>query len=246
MISIPQTALVTGASGGIGRAAALALAKEGYTVAIHYKSNKKAAEETLSMCNRFSKENCIVQADLSSEDEVTTMFKNLSNSFSRIGVLVNNAGIFDKTDNPTNITAFENVYRNNFLSVVLTTKHVLPRMKQGKIVNISSIHARLGHGRPGAIAYSAFKAALENYTKNLAKDLAPNILVNAVAPGRVRTQMWGNLAEEEAKELGTAHLIQRMIEPEEVADAMLFLIKNDAICGEVLTIDGGMSLMTLG
>lgn len=108
------------------------------------------------------------------------------------------------------------------------------------------MHARLGHGRPSAIAYAAFKAALESYTKNLAKALAPRILVNAVAPGRVATAMWGNPSAAKQKELGKAHLIKRMVQPEEIADGIVFLVKNDAVCGEVLTIDGGMSLVTLG
>ena len=119
-------------------------------------------------------------------------------------------------------------------------------MKTGKIVNVSSIHGRLGHGRPEAIAYSAFKAALENYTKNLAKALAPAILVNAIAPGRVATPMWGEPTAAEKAQLGDVHLIKRMIEPEEIADGILFLIKNDAVCGEVLTVDGGMGLVTFG
>ena len=119
-------------------------------------------------------------------------------------------------------------------------------MKKGKIVNVSSIHGRSGQGRPTAIAYSAFKAALESYTKNLAKDLAPGILVNAIAPGRVATPMWGKLTKTDHKRLGKVHLIARMIEPEEVADGIVFLVKNDAMCGEILTLDGGMSLVTLG
>lgn len=128
----------------------------------------------------------------------------------------------------------------------MVTKYALPLMHKGKIINISSVHGKLGYGRPEAIAYSAFKAALDNYTKNLAKDLAPNILVNAVAPGRVSTPMWGNPDQKEQAELGQVHLIKRMIQPEEVSDAILFLAKNDAVVGEILTIDGGMSLVTLG
>ncbi len=174
------------------------------------------------------------------------MFYKIRDEFSRVDILINNAGIFDENDNPTNIGAFENVYRNNFLSCVLVTKYALPLMKEGKIVNMSSIHARLGNGRPEAIAYSAFKAALESYTKNLARAVAPGILVNALAPGRVATPMWGDPDAAEQKELGSVHLIKRMIQPEEIADGIIFLVKNDAVCGEVLTIDGGMGLVTFG
>ena len=119
-------------------------------------------------------------------------------------------------------------------------------MDEGKIVNVSSVNGKLGHGSPSSIAYSSMKAAFDSYTKNLAKFLVPKILVNTISPGRTLTPIWGDLNAEEKKELGNAHLIQRFILPEEIADGILFLIKNDAICGEILTIDGGMSLKTLG
>lgn len=238
--------LVTGASKGIGKATAVAFAKEGCTVIINFKSDSKSAQEVLGTCNKYSKGNVTLKADVSNKSDVEEMFGSIQRRFSRLDILVNNAGIFDENDSPTNIDAFENVYRNNFLSCVMVTKYALQLMKEGKIVNLSSIHARLGHGRPEAIAYSAFKAAIENYTKNLAKELAPNILVNAVAPGRVATPQWGSPNPKEQLELGKVHLIKRMIQPEEIADSIVFLTRNDAMCGEVLTIDGGMSLVTLG
>lgn len=241
-----KIALITGASKGIGRAAAIAFAKEGCSVVVNFKSDAKAAQEVLEECNRYSKGNLLVRADVSKEKEVSEMCEKIKRQFSHLDILVNNAGIFDDNDSATNAEAFENIFRNNFLSAVMVTKHILPLMQEGKIVNISSIHGRLGHGRPTAAAYSAFKAALENWTKNLAKDLAPKILVNAVAPGRVATPMWGNPDAKEQEELGQVHLIKRMIQPEEIADAIVFLAKNDAVCGEVLTIDGGMGLVTLG
>lgn len=234
-----KRALVTGASKGIGKATAIALAKEGCTVAINYKSDDAAAQAVLAECNMHSQGNMLVKADVSDEGAVSAMFEKIREQFSHLDILVNNAGIFDENDSPANISVFERMYRNNFLSAVLVTKHALPLMRSGKIVNMSSINGRLGDGQPGSIAYSAFKAALESYTKNLAKDLAPDILVNAIAPGRVLTQRWGNPDDAEQKELGTVHLIKRMIQPEEVADGVLFLVKNDAVCGEVLTIDGG-------
>lgn len=238
--------LVTGASKGIGRATAIAFAKEGAKIIINFKSDSKAAQEVLEECNKYSADNITIQADLSDQQAVSEMLAQIKEQFSHLDILVNNAGTFDENDNPTNLKAFENIYKNNFLSVVMVTKYALQLMKLGKIINLSSIHARLGHGRPTAIAYSAFKAALENYTKNLAKDLAPRISVNALAPGRVATPMWGNPDEKEQKELGKVHLIKRMIQPEEIAESIIFLAKNDAICGEVLTVDGGMSLVTLG
>lgn len=241
-----KVALVTGASKGIGKAVAVALSKQGCSVVINFKSDTKAGEDVLKECSKHSDGNMIAQADVSLENDVAKLFEQIKNKFGHLDILVNSAGVFDSKDSPTNIEAFENIYRNNFLSTVLVTKYALKLMDTGKIVNISSIHGRLGHGKPGAIAYSAFKAALESYTKNLAKDVAPKILVNAIAPGRVLTTMWGDPSNEEQEVLGRAHLIERMIKPEEIADGVIFLVKNDAICGEILTIDGGMSLVTLG
>lgn len=241
-----KVVLVTGASKGIGKATAIAFAQEGCRVAVNFKSDSKAAQEVLNRCNTYSQGNVVVQADVSKENEVKNMMREIRKKFSRLDILVNNAGIFDENDSPRNIEAFEHVYRNNFLSHIMVTKYALELMKEGKIVNLSSIHGRLGHGRPEAIAYSAFKAALESYTKNLAKELAPHILVNAIAPGRVATPLWGSPNKKEQQELGQVHLTKHMIQPEEIADGTVFLTKNDAVCGEVLTIDGGMSLVTLG
>jgi len=241
-----KTALVTGAKQGIGKATAIALAKEGYTVAINYRSDESGAQGVLDECNKYSEGNILVKADVSNSTDVQSMFDELNSSFGSLDVLVNNAGIFSEEDSPINLEIFEVIYRNNFKSCVEVTKYALEMMDKGSIVNISSIHGRLGHGRPEAIAYSAFKAALDSYTKNLAKDVAPDILVNAIAPGRVNTPMWGVESDEEKKELGQVHAIERMIEPEEIAGAVLFLVKNRAVCGEVLTVDGGMSLVTLG
>jgi 3-oxoacyl-[acyl-carrier protein] reductase len=241
-----KIALVTGASKGIGKATAIAFAKAGCSVIINFKSDVEAAKEVLNECDHHSKGNILLRANVSNEKEVSEMCEKIKQEFSHLDILVNNAGIFDESDTPTNVEVFENIFRNNFLSAVMVTKYAIPLMMEGKIVNISSIHGRLGHGRPSASAYSAFKAAIENWTKNLAKDLAPKILVNAVAPGRVATPMWGNPDAKEQKELGQVHLIKRMIQPGEVADAIIFITKNDAVCGEVLTVDGGMSLVTLG
>jgi len=234
-----KVALITGSSKGIGSAIAIALAKEGCSVVINFKSDAAGAQKTLEECNKYSKENVSIKTDVSSENEVDSLFAQIEEKFKHLDILINNAGIFDKNDGPTNVEAFENIYRNNFLSIILVIKYALPLMKVGKIINISSIHGKLGQGRPEASAYSAFKAALENYTKNLAKDLAPNILVNAIAPGKVITSMWGNPTMAEQKELGKAHLIGRMIQPEEIASSAIFLAKNNAVCGEILTVDGG-------
>jgi|SRR3989344_4679333 len=237
-----KVALITGASKGIGAAAAIALAKEGCSVMINYKTDTNSAKKVLAQCNAFSHGNLIIKADISNQLAVQKMMDKVRKNFSSLDILINNAGIFDEKDSPTNIAVFEKIFKTNFLAHILVTKYALKLMKRGKIVNVSSIHGRLGYGRPSAAAYAAFKAALENYTKNLAKKLAPKILVNAVAPGRVATSMWDDPSPREQKKLGRVHLIKRMIQAAEVADAIVFLVKNDAVCAEILTIDGGYRL----
>jgi len=237
--------LITGASKGIGKATAIALSKLGAKVIINFKSDEKSAEEVLKECNKNSKNNLMVKADITNEKEVKEMFNLINKKYQKIDILINNAGIFDETDNPTNLRAFENLFQINFLAHIRVIKYALGIMKTGKIINVSSIHGKLGQGRPEAIAYSSMKAALDSYTKNLAKYLAPEILVNAIAPGQTLTPMWGELKEKEKKELSENHLIKRFIFPEEIAKGILFLIENDAVCGEIFIIDGGLSLKTL-
>ncbi len=187
----------------------------------------------------------IVKTDISKENEVIDMMHMIAKKYPALHILINNVGIFDEQDNPNNIAVFEKLFYQNFLSHVIVTSHALKLLKHWKIINISSIHWHLGYWRPSGIAYASLKAALDNYTKNLAKQVAPDILVNAIAPGRVLTPMWGKLTIEEEKELWAVHLINRMIRPEEIAEAAVFLVKNDAMCAEILTIDGGYRLASL-
>lgn len=239
-----KVALITGASKGIGASTALALAKEGAVVIVNYKCDSKSAEAIVSTCNEYSS-SFSIQADISKEDDVDKMFKQVSVKHSSLDILVNNAGIYEESENRNDVKVFENMFQTNFLGPIRVTEQFLKYCRSGKIVNVTSIHAKLGHGSPDGIAYSSLKAALNNYTKILAKDLAPNILVNAVAPGKTLTPEWGTLNKEDGIRFGNTQLIKRFIKPEEVADAIVFVLKNDAMCGEILTIDGGMGLKVL-
>ncbi len=241
-----KTVLVTGGSKGIGRATVEAMAKEGANVIINYSHDVKAAEEVANLAAKNSVETLTVQANISKPEEVEIMFTKIKEKFSAIDILVNSAGLFDEDDRPESLDAFQNVFETNFLAQVRITNEARKLMKNGKIVFVSSIHGKLGHGRPDAIAYSSMKAALDSYMKNLAKALAPEILINSVAPGRTLTPMWGNMDDEYKAKQAAGHLINRWIEPSEIADGIVFLAKNDAVCGEVLVIDGGMSLKVLG
>lgn len=246
MILKDKIALVTGASKGIGRACALAFAEQGANVIINYLGDEQAAQEVANEAAKHGVKTFVVQADIANQEQVEAMFAKIKDKFGSLDVLVNNAGLFAHGDSPDNFEAIQKVFDTDFFGQVRVTNAARKVMAKGKIIFVSSIHGKLGHGRPTAIGYSAAKAALDSYMKNLSKALAPDILVNSIAPGRTLTPMWGEMDEAEKTELAHGHLIERWIEPSEIADGAVFLAKNDAVCGEVLVIDGGMSLRTLG
>lgn len=239
--------LITGASKGIGKATALLLAQNGAEIIVHYHQDREGAEEVKGEIESLGGKATTVQADIADEVQVKEMFKVISGIYpGGIDVLINNAGIFAEADSPEATAVFSKIFTTNFLGQIYVTNEFLQQTEHGKIIFISSIHGRIGHGRPSAIAYSSLKAALDSYMKNLAKYLAPKIIVNSIAPGKTETAMWGEMSAEAKSEHAKDHLINRWITPDEIADGVLFVLKNDAICGEILTLDGGMSLKTLG
>ncbi len=246
MILKGKTVLVTGAGKGIGRACALAFAEQGANVIINYLRDERAAREVADEAAKHGVKTLVVQADIADQAQVDAMFAEIKEEFSTLDVLVNNAGLFAEGDSPDNIEAIQKVFATDFFGEIRMVNAAHKLMDKGKIIFISSIHGKLGNGSPSAIGYSAAKGALDHYMKNLAKALAPDILVNSIAPGRTRTPMWGEMSEEESARLAAGQLIDRWIEPGEIADGAVFLAKNDAVCGEVLVIDGGMSLKVLG
>ncbi|MBN2101099.1 SDR family oxidoreductase [Candidatus Dojkabacteria bacterium] len=241
-----KIALVTGASKGIGKATAELLGNSGCNVIVNYASDQNGADEVVSVLEELGVQAVAIQADISNKSDVESMFSEIKKQFGTLDVLINNAGIFDMNDSPESLEAFENVFKVNFLAQVMVTNEAVKLMKTGKIVFLSSVHGMIGHGRPDAIAYSAMKAGLDSYMKNLAKHLAPDILVNSISPGKTLTPMWGEMDDKTKNEMAQDHLTERWIMPEEIADGILFLLKNDSVCGEILTVDGGMALKTLG
>jgi len=245
MILKNKNVLVTGASKGIGRACAEAFAAQGANIIVHYNSDEAAAREVAKAVTAHGVKAFVVQANISVQTQVDAMYDQIAKEVGVIDVLVNNAGAFAEGD-LDNIHGIQKEFDTNFFGEIRVTNAVRKLMKEGKIIFISSIHGKLGNGRPSVIGYAASKAALDSYMKNLAKALAPNILVNAIAPGRTDTPMWEGTDEETRAALASEVLIERWIDPSEIADGAVFLAKNDAMCGELLVIDGGMSLKTLG
>lgn len=241
-----KVALVTGASKGIGAAIAIRLASEGAVVLVNYNSDDDAANTVIEEITKAGGKAELLKCDIASAEQRKAMFKKIKQDFNKLDILVNNVGIIDGIDGVRQADTFRKTFEINLFSQIDVTDEALKIMDEGKIIFISSVHGGIGRGNPGVAAYSASKAAVDSYLKNLAKEVAPKILVNGIAPGRTLTPMWGTMDEQETKERAKAHLTNRWIEPEEVADCASFVIKNDSICGEVIVVDGGMSLVTLG
>lgn len=236
-----KVALITGASRGIGRATAILFAKEGAKVVINYKSNQREAEKVLEIVGKDN--GIIARADVSNEEDVKRLVDATVNQFGKIDILVNNAGIvFDIPLMEKTVEQWERILRVNLIGAFLCSKYVASHMKQqksGAIVNVSSTNAF--DGRPESIDYDASKAGMIMLTKDFAKELAPYVRVNAIAPGWVDTDINKDLPADFVKSEAEKILLKRFAKPEEVAKVIVFLSSDDAsfINGSTLTIDGG-------
>ena len=237
-----KTALVTGASGGIGGAAALALAQEGFRVALVYNSSEKAAKQLAAKLNRIT-DAFVCKADVSNREDVDRAFETAAEEFGGVSVLVNCAGI-SQQKLFTDITQedFDRMMAVNVKGVFNCCQAALPFMiknKRGKIINVSSMWGV--SGASCEVHYSASKAAVIGLTKALARELAPsNIQVNCIAPGVIDTKMNACFSENELNALKAEIPLGRFGKPEEVASLISFLAseKADYITAQVIGIDG--------
>ncbi|HLR80241.1 MAG TPA: 3-oxoacyl-[acyl-carrier-protein] reductase [Bacillota bacterium] len=240
-----KNALVTGASRGIGRAIALELASKGANVAVNYAGNEKKAQAVVDEIQEMGGKAFKVQADVSDEASVKKMIKKVTSQFASLDILVNNAGITrDQLLMRMKEIDFDDVINTNLKGTFLCTKAASrPMMKQrtGKIINVASIVGVSGN--PGQANYVAAKAGVIGLTKSAAKELAPrNILVNAVAPGFISTDMTDDLSEEQKNEMLSMIPLAKLGTPEDVAKVVRFLASSDSdyITGQTIHIDGGM------
>ncbi len=243
-----KVVLVTGSSRGIGRSIAVKFAKEGASVIINYKSDQKAAETITEIISSYGHDCICIKADVSKESSVKSMVEQIVEKYGRIDVLVNNAGIaIDADFSERKIKDWHDTLDTNLVGVYLVSKYVgeyMKRQEYGKIVNISSTNG-IDTMYTYSIDYDASKAALINLTKNLAIEFSPYVNVNAVAPGWVDTEMNADLSKEYLREEKAKILLQRFAEPEEIAEAVLFLASDKAryIDGETIRVDGGIKLL---
>ena len=242
-----KTALVTGASRGIGRAICLELARRGANVAVNYAGSAAAAEETAAACRELGVEACAIQADVANAEACAAMVKEVVSRLGRLDILVCNAGV--TRDNLMLLLKeedFDAVVDTNLKGAFLCMKAAYrPMMKQkyGRIVAVSSVVGL--RGNPGQTNYAASKAGLIGLSKSLAKELAKkNVTVNVVAPGLIDTDMTAALPEEARSAILDTIPMGRMGAAENVAKAVAFFAGDDAayVTGQVLCVDGGMAV----
>jgi len=240
-----KVALVTGASRGIGRAIALTLASEGAKVAINYAGNEKAANEVKAAIEEKGGEAITIKANVADIAEVDEMFAKVTEAFGTVDIVVNNAGITrDGLLARMKEEDFEAVINTNLKGVFYCTKaaaKIMMKKRAGRIVNMSSVVGLIGNA--GQTNYAAAKAGVIGFSKSAAKELASRgITVNIVAPGFIGTDMTSVLPDKAKESMVESIPLKRMGEPEDVANAVLFLVSDRAsyITGQVVNVDGGM------
>ena len=240
-----KVALVTGAARGIGKQIAITLAKEGYNIALNYRTNTDSIVELKNQIENFGVECLLVQGDVSVFEDTERIANETFEKFGRINVLVNNAGITkDMLLLRMKPEDFMNVIDVNLVGTYNMTKNVsgyMMKAREGRIINVSSVVGISGNA--GQSNYSASKAGIIGFTKSLAKELASrNILVNAVAPGFIETDMTKVLKDEVKEKIAEQIPLRREGKVEEVANVVNFLASDDSryITGQVINIDGGM------
>ncbi|GBF71960.1 beta-ketoacyl-ACP reductase [Paenibacillus sp. 598K] len=240
-----KSALVTGASRGIGRAIALALAEAGADVAVNYAGSEAAAAETVQAIEALGRRAVAFQANVGKPAEFEAMTKQVIEAFGSLDILVNNAGITrDNLLMRMKEEEFDQVIETNLKGVFNGIKAVTrPMMKQrsGRIINISSVVGVLGN--PGQANYVAAKAGVIGLTKSAARELASRgITVNCVAPGFIETDMTDKLSDEMRESLGAQIPLARLGRPEDIAMAVRFLASDAAayMTGQTVHVDGGM------
>ena len=245
--NIRRAALVTGGGRGIGRAICLALAAQGYNVAVNYAASSAAAEQTAADCRAYGVEAVALQGNVTDPAACQTLVDTAAKTFGRLDVLVNNAGVTaDKLILRMQPEDFDKVINANLKGAFFCCKaacKLMMRQRYGRIVNISSVVGL--HGNAGQANYAASKAGLIGLTKSLAKEFAArNVTVNAVAPGFIATDMT-NAMTDAAKQAAMAGIpAGRIGAAEDVANAVAFLAGENAayITGQVLCVDGGMGM----
>lgn len=242
---MPPVALITGASRGIGRAIALRLARDGYTIALNYRADEQAAQATAQILQALGTDGVLCKADVTDEQAVRGMVQAIEKQYGHIDLLVNNAGIAEQALF-TDLTSdrWRHMMDVHVNAAFYTCSAVLPgmiRRHSGCIINIASMWGQVGASCE--VHYSTAKAALIGMTKALAKEVGPSgIRVNCVSPGAVDTDMMAGFSPEDRSAIADETPLGRLGKPEEIAAAVSFLASSDAafVTGQVISPNGGM------
>ncbi|MEM7211113.1 MAG: SDR family oxidoreductase [Pseudomonadota bacterium] len=248
-----RVAIVTGASSGIGAAAARMFAEAGVRVAANYAGNSDGAAAVVKACKDTGGEAFAIQGDVSQDEVCRGIVSQVMDRWGRVDILINNAGMTRSADmadlDAVSKSDFEDIYGVNTIGVYQMVRAATPAFKasgNGSVVNTSSVAGIAGIG--SSIAYAASKGALNSLTLALARSLAPQIRVNAVCPGFVDSEWWAKQHDEETIEKLRARArsttpLRRLVSSDDVAEAiMLFALRGRSITGQLLVIDNGMLL----
>lgn len=241
-----KVALVTGGGTGIGKATSLELAKRGAIVIVNYSRSQSDAYETVRLINSERGQAVAIQADVSKDEEVRTMIQTIIQHFGTIHLLVNNASItkhipMDDLEAATE-EVWDELFDVNVKGMFNCARAVAPFMKKNKngaIVNLGSIAGQTGLG--SSLPYAVSKAAVHGLTKSLARALAPEIRVNSIVPGAVATRWWAG-REEQMNRLAPHLPLQRMSTPEDIAAMICTALEQEAMTGQIITVDSGQTL----
>lgn len=241
-----KTAVITGASRGIGKAVALKLAREGANIVINYRSNAEEANIVLAEIQALGVKAIAVQADIGVWQEAETLINKAKEEFGTVDVLVNNAGITkDGLIMRMSEEDFDQVVNTNLKGIFNCCRFVVPIMlkqRSGRIINMTSVVGLMGNA--GQANYAAAKAGVIGLTKSLAKEVGSRgVTVNAVAPGFIDTDMTAVLADKVKETIKESIVLKKFGTPENVADAVNFLASDSGeyITGQVISVDGGMA-----
>ena len=239
-----KTAIITGASKGIGAVIAKRLNELNYNLVLNYRSSTNSMEELINNFTNKETKNIVVKCDISNYEDARRLIDEAYSNFGTVDVLINNAGITKDNILPLMTEdEFDQVIDTNLKGTFNCCKHIARRMikqKQGRIINISSVVGLAGNA--GQVNYSASKAGVIGMTKSMARELGKkNILVNAVAPGFIKTEMTDKIPEDLKAEMMKNIPLQRLGEPSDIADCVEFLISDKAlyITGQVISVNGG-------
>jgi 3-oxoacyl-[acyl-carrier protein] reductase len=254
MAGTRRVGLVTGAASGIGRSAALALARAGHDVAINFSRSEAAAREVAAEAAKAGAATLLCKADVSDDASVRAMLKEVERTFGRLDVLINNAGTTTEAKpgdlDSLSVEEWDRVFAVNVRSIFLVTRAALPLLRKAEAPSIVNTASIVGL-RPGPqpLPYAASKAAVVNLTKTLALNLGPQIRVNAVAPGWMEGDWMQRMLKDRYEDLmgrrAKATPLKRCVTAEDVAETMMSLIQgNRFVTGEIITVDGGFSSST--